>query len=192
MTQSFRIHIEKFVGKFSEQEWTSILSFYNLMEVDKKEILQEMNTPCNRIYFVIQGCLRSFFVKSNGVEQTTDFAIENWWITDNLAFEQKQDSAFTIQAVEKTSVFYITYDNLQQLMAKHSVMQRYYRLVYQRAYGAAQYRIKYLYEYSREELYFHFEECFPEFIQRIPQYLIASYLGFSPEYLSEIKKKRVS
>lgn len=192
MTQSFRIHIEKFVGKFSEQEWTSILSFYNLMEVDKKEILQEMNTPCNRIYFVIQGCLRSFFVKSNGVEQTTDFAIENWWITDNLAFEQKQDSAFTIQAVEKTSVFYITYDNLQQLMAKHSVMERYYRFVYQRAYGAAQYRIKYLYEYSREELYFHFEERFPEFIQRIPQYLIASYLGFSPEYLSEIKKKRVS
>lgn len=192
MTQSLRIHIEKIIGPVSEEDWTSIRSFYVLQEVKKKEILQEMNTPCSRLYFVIKGCLRSFFIKNNGVEQTTDFAIENWWMTDNIAFQQKQNSTFTIQSVEKATLLYIAYDNLQLLLEKHPVIERYYHSIYQRAYGAAQYRIKYLYEYSREELYFHFEQHFPEFIQRIPQYLIASYLGFSPEYLSEIRKKRVS
>ncbi len=192
MTQSFREHIEKFIDKLSDDEWTAILSFYEPKEVKKKEVLQEGNTPCNCLYFVIKGCLRSFYIKKNGVEQTTDFAIENWWITDNMAFEQKKNSAFSIQAVEKTIVLLITYKKFQLLIDQHPIMERYYRFVYQRAYAAAQYRIKYLYEYSREELYFHFEEHFPSFIQRIPQYLIASYLGFSPEYLSEIKKKRIS
>jgi ribosomal protein L10 len=71
-------------------------------------------------------------------------------------------------------------------------MERYFRFIYQRAYAASQMRFKYLYEFSKEEFYQHLNENYPEFIQRIPQYLIASFLGFTPEYLSEIRKKKRS
>lgn len=68
-------------------------------------------------------------------------------------------------------------------------LKRYFRLVLQRAYAASEFRIKFLYHFTREELYHHFSLHFPEFVQRIPQYMLASYLGFTPEYLSEIRKK---
>jgi len=68
-------------------------------------------------------------------------------------------------------------------------MERYFRFVYQRAYAAAQLRVKYLFSLSKEEFYRDMVVKYPEFVQRVPQYLIASYLGFTPEYLSEIRKK---
>nr|WP_316931080.1 hypothetical protein [Chryseobacterium oranimense] len=82
-------------------------------------------------------------------------------------------------------------DNQQQelLLKKHPVMERYFRMIYQRAYAASERRIRYLYEMSREELYVHFSTMYPWFIQRIPQYLIASFLNLTPEYLSEIRAK---
>ena len=71
-------------------------------------------------------------------------------------------------------------------------MERYFRFIYQRAYAAAQLRIKYLFDYSKEEFYHSFKSKHPEFVQRIPQYLLASFLGFTPEYLSELRKKNRS
>lgn len=189
---NFKMHLEKFIGQLTKEEIETILSYFEIITVKKKELLQEADKLCDKLFFVEQGCLRSYYMKANGVEQTIDFAIENWWLTDNMAFEHKSNSGFYIQSVEKSLVLTITKDKFSALLVSHPIMEKYYRQVFQRAYAAAQYRLKYLYEFSREELYFHFEERFPEFIQRIPQYLMASYLGFSPEYLSEIKKKRFS
>jgi ADP-heptose:LPS heptosyltransferase len=64
-------------------------------------------------------------------------------------------------------------------------------MVLQHAYAAAQMRIRFQYDMSREALYHHFSSAFPEFVQRVPQYMLASYLGFTPEYLSEIRKTKV-
>ena len=71
-------------------------------------------------------------------------------------------------------------------------MERYFRKIHQRAHGASQFRIRCQYDLSREELYRHLMSLYPEFVQRIPQYLLASYLGFTPEYLSEIRAKKLS
>ena len=71
-------------------------------------------------------------------------------------------------------------------------MERYFRSVHQRAHAAYQFRVKSLYQMSREELYLSFSKRYPGFVQRVPQYLLASFLGLTPEYLSEIKSKRLS
>ena len=194
MNTSLRLiqHIEQFTGPIELRERDAILSYFTFQKALKKQDLQEANKPCDTLCFVIQGCMRSYYIKPTGLEQTVDFAIENWWLTDYLAFEQRKPSSFYLQAVEPTMLYCINSQNYQVLLAAHPIMEKYFRLLFQKAYGAAQYRLKFLYEFSREELYFHFEEQFPTFVQRIPQYLLASYLGFSPEYLSEIKKKRFS
>jgi len=70
-------------------------------------------------------------------------------------------------------------------------MERYFRIVMQRAVAATQLRNKYLYEMSKEEFYQHFSTSFPEFVQRVPQYMIASYLGLTPQYVSELRKKKL-
>ncbi|WP_223815814.1 hypothetical protein [Adhaeribacter rhizoryzae] len=78
------------------------------------------------------------------------------------------------------------------MLHQHPKLERYFRMIYQRAYAASQMRIKYLYDLSREELFYHFLDHYPDFVQRIPQYLLASFLGFTPEYLSEIRSKKRS
>ena len=70
-------------------------------------------------------------------------------------------------------------------------LERYFRIIMQRAVAASQLRIKYMSELSKEEFYIHFCTSFPEFVQRVPQYMIASYLGLTPEYVSELRKKNL-
>ena len=188
MAESFKKHIEKFV-RISDEEFLDVLSFFQTQAVRKKENLLMEGSVCKYHYFVLKGCLRKFFVNEKGMEQTTEFAIENWWMTDNLAYERRLPTEFYIQAVEKSEVLKIDYSSQERLLTAFPKMERYFRFVYQRAFAASQMRIKYLYDLSKEEFFHHFNKGFPEFVQRIPQHLIASYLGFTPEYLSEIRKK---
>lgn len=186
--ETFKAHLDKFIT-INDEEFSSVLSFFKVSEVKKKQDLILSGEICRSIYFVQKGCLRKFFINEKRVEQTTEFAIENWWMTDTFAYERQGKSSFTIQAVEPSVILMIDLQAQEELLKKHPVMERYFRMVYQRAYAAAERRIRYLYEMSREELYIHFSTQYPWFIQRIPQYLIASFLGFTPEYLSEIRAK---
>ncbi len=130
-----------------------------------------------------------FFINEKGVEQTTQFAIENWWIADYMSYQSQGASDFCIQTVEKSDLMVIDFHEQERLMMDFPAMERYFRMVYQKANAASQMRVKFMYDYSKEDQYRHFTNSFPEFTQRIPQYLLASYLNFTPEYLSEIRKK---
>lgn len=188
MSEIFQNHIKKFT-KISDEELSDILAFFHIQNVSKKSNLLVEGKVCKHHYFVLKGCLRKFFVNEKGIEQTTEFAIEKWWMTDIIAFEHQLPSAFYIQAVENSEILRIDNDSQEKLLIQFPELERYFRFIYQRAFAASQMRIKYLYEFSKEDFYHHFNKHFPEFVQRIPQHLIASFLGFTPEYLSEIRKK---
>ncbi|MDM1294175.1 Crp/Fnr family transcriptional regulator [Sphingobacterium sp. N143] len=190
MLEIFKAHLAKFIV-IDEAAFEGILKYFKTTSVAKKENLLEEGQICRYHYFVLNGILRKFFVNEKGVEQTTEFAIENWWLTDNIAYEHKLVTSFYIQAVEKTDLLYISQENQEKLLMEFPVMERYFRYVYQRAYAAAQMRVKYLFSLSKEEFYRDLSRKYPEFVQRVPQYLIASFLGFTPEYLSEIRKKLI-
>lgn len=187
-TEIFKSHLEKFI-ELNEEEFAGISAFFRLANFKKKENLLVEGQICKSHYFVLKGCLRKFFINEKGIEQTTEFAIENWWMTDNMAYEHKLPTEFYIQAVEHSEVLLIDSTSQEKLLAEFPKMERYFRFIYQRAYAASQIRFKYLYEFSKEEFYLHFRKTQPQFVQRIPQYLIASYLGFTPEYLSELRNK---
>jgi CRP-like cAMP-binding protein len=191
MSEILKKHLEKFI-QINEEEFLEIDAFFKTITVQKKENLLIEGAICKSHFFVLEGCLRKFFINEKGIEQTTEFAIENWWITDNIAYEHGLATSFYIQAVENSKIISIDRDAQEQLLEKFPKMERYFRFIYQRAYAASQMRIKYLYDFSKEEFYEHLCKSQPEFVQRIPQYLIASFLGFSPEYLSEIRKKKRS
>lgn len=191
MSGQFKAHINKFV-KISDEEFNDIIQFFQLKKTGKKENLLDEGEVCKSNYFVLKGILRKFFINEKGIEQTTEFAIENWWMTESFSYLNQSKTEFYIQAVEKTELLLLGREQQEKLLNQHPVMEKYFRCVYQKAYAAAQMRIKYLYDFSREELYHFFREKQPEFLQRVPQYLIASYLGFTPEYLSEIRRKSIS
>jgi CRP-like cAMP-binding protein len=182
-------HIEKVAGIKVANE-AILPQFFKPVFAKKKENLLEADRLCSSLFFVVKGCLRLFFIDEKGVQHTTQFAIENWWLTDFLAFHNQKVTGFYIQAVEPTEALVINLAQYEQLLEHLPALERYFRIIYQRGYGASQMRMKYNHDMSREELYKSFASQYPGFIQRIPQYLLASFLGFTPEYLSELRKKR--
>jgi CRP-like cAMP-binding protein len=182
-------HIQTITGNLAVDS-EAILSFFKTKTFRKKDFLQEQDERCLSYFFVVKGCLRLFFVDDNGVEQTIQFALENWWMTDLNAFRSARKSAYTIQALEETEVLTITAPNYELILAEFPVMQHYFRLIYERAYAASLLRIQMISRMPKPEFYELFQSKYPEFMQRIPQKILASFLGFTPEYLSELRKKR--
>ena len=182
-------HIRKFVP-LSDADAEILATLIHHKTVSNKTILSRAGDVCHEKYFVIKGCLRLFIHTDQGTEQIIQFAIDNWWMTDYMSFEMQKPSTFTIQAVESSQLLVITKAQLEELLMKVPTLERYFRLIVERAYSASLTRIHFIYNQSGEERYKHFSRLFPEFIQRVPQYMLASYLGFTPEFLSKIRAKR--
>jgi CRP-like cAMP-binding protein len=189
--QQLLTHIGKFLS--IQPDHTRLIGqFFQHKTYKKKELLLTEGERCFEKFFIIKGCVQLCYLKQNGAEQTIDFAIEDWWTSDFTAFPNGDVSQFSIRAVEDTEVLCISADSQRQLLKNVPEMEAYFHIVFQWAYAASQMRLRYLYEFSKEELYQHFLEHFPDFTQRVPQYLLASFLGFTPEYLSELRKKLLS
>ena len=182
-------HITSYVA-FSKEELSEIILFFDSHTYNKKETLLYVEKKCDKLFFVAKGCLQLYFIDSLGNKKTSQFALENWWLTDFLAFQQQEHSNFYIETVEKSMVLSITFSKCQELLNRFPKMEKYFRFIYETAYGAALLRLKYANSLSKEEMYFMFRDSFPEFANRVPQYLLASFLGLTPEYLSEIKRKK--
>lgn len=183
-----RQHIRRYC-QISDAELSAMAPYFSLQTFRKRELLLKEEERCDRMFFVEKGCVCVFFTKDNGQEQVVDFAIEQWWTTDFGAFLSHSKSRLGIKAVEPCTVLVLTRTSKDKLLRDFPQMEQYFRTIAEKAYSAAQHRIRLLYELSREQAYFYFRDKFPEFVQRVPQYLLASFLGFTPEYLSEIRKR---
>lgn len=192
MSESILInHIKTYLA-LSEKELSEIVLFFDCHSYSKKETLLFAEKQCDKLFFVEKGCLQLYFIDSIGNKKTSQFAIENWWLTDFLAFQHQKKSSFYIETVEKSKLLSISFSKYQELLDKFPKMEKYFRSIYETAYGSALMRLKYANSLSKEEMFFMFRDNFPEFVQRVPQYLLASFLGLTPEYLSEIKRKQFS
>lgn len=183
-------HIRKFVG-LTDSEVQVLNQYIKSHKLKKKAYLLHEGKICRDLYFVEKGCLRMFFINKKTVEQITQFALDGWWISDYFSFMDETPSDYFIQAIEKSEIVSIDKSRFDELLVKLPQLERYFRLIMQKTLAATQLRTKYLNEMSKEEFYLHFSTSFPGFIQRVPQYMIASYLGLTPEYLSELRKKKL-
>jgi len=185
----FITHIRRYVD-LSNDDVLILEKYFQPIELKRREYLLREGEVCRCNYFVEKGCLRMFFNNDKMAEQTTQFAIENWWLSDYFSFARQTSSEYAIQAVEKSVVVAIDYQLQDKLFNEVPQMERYFRIMMQRALSASQLRVKMIYQLSKEEMYRHFNLSYPQFFQRVPQYMIASYLGLTPEYMSELRKKK--
>lgn len=181
-------HIRKQVA-LSDVDVLNLNKYVKKTELKRKEFLVKEGQICRSLYFVKKGCLRMYFINNKSAEQITQFALDGWWMADYFSFMGNKPSEYFIQTVEKSEILSIDIAIFEELLKELPQMERYFRIIMQRALAASQQRIKYMYELSKEEFYIHFSTSFPEFMQRVPQYMIASYLGLTPEYVSELRKK---
>lgn len=156
-------------------------------EIKKKDFLLQKGQYCKYHNFILKGCFRSFFIDNKGAEKILNFGVENWWITDFDSFATSHCAEIAIQAIEDSVVLSITKEDLDKLLGHSLEMNRYFRILTEKVRVADQRRMQYMFNMSGKELYDFFCLNFPEFVQRIPLYMLASYFNFTPEFLSKVR-----
>lgn len=189
-SQRLEQHIRKFVS-LSEDEALTLHRYFKTIELPQKRTLLKEGQICRSMFFVQKGCLRMFYINNKMSEQIMQFAIEGWWLADHISFLENMPSEYCIQTIEMSEVLALDKDSYNQLLMELPQMETYFRITMQKTVAANQHRSKLQFQMSKEEFYFHFCTSFPEFVQRVPQYMIASYLGLTPEYVSELRKKKL-
>ncbi|MFY0689367.1 MAG: Crp/Fnr family transcriptional regulator [Cyclobacteriaceae bacterium] len=182
-------HITRFV-KLNSEDIRLLERVCSQHSFPSKATMIEHGNVCHAAHFVIRGCFRTYFVHKSGIEKTVHFAIEDWWITDYDSFLNQKPSQLNIQSIENCETIKITRQGWQEIHEKSYHLSRYFQIIMEKTFVAAQRRIHFMFNLSGEELYDVFMARNPDFANRVPQYMLASYLGFTPEFMSRIRKKK--
>ncbi len=139
--------------------------------------------------FVLSGCLKTFYIDNDGQEHIVMFAVENWWTADMSSFITQTPADYNIQCLENAVLAQIYYEDIELLYQQIPKLERFFRIIIQKAYIASQKRLINNFSLSAKERYLKFRENYPQIEQRVPQYMIASYLGITKEFLSKIRSQ---
>lgn len=160
-----------------------------LKKLRKKQYLLQEGDVCKFIAFIEKGALRQFSVDENGNERIIQFGLEGWTISDLYSFLTDEIATYNIDALEDAEVVLISKSAHQDLLLKVPKYETYTRLQITGAYIAMQRRLTSIISSPVEERYSGFIELYPDIVQRVPQHMIASYMGLQPETLSRIRRR---
>lgn len=181
-------YISEYVS-LTEEEQSVLVSKFRIRKFLKGHFVVQNGDVSQHENFVLSGCLKKFYIDDNGEEHVVFFAVENWWMTDLGSFITQTPAELNVQCLENSVLAQIHYNELQQLYSEVPKLERFFRLIIQKAFVAAQKRIIDNFSLSATERYLKFRERYPNIEQRVPQYLIASYLGITKEFLSKIRSQ---
>lgn len=181
-------HIEEVV-QLSSLERKLVLDAFHPRTLKKREILLFQGDTSTHMRFIAEGCLRSYYLDDDAKEHILQFGIEGWWVNDLYSYLTQTPARYFIQAIEASKVLQVHRDTLEDLFHQVPAMERFFRIKIQSAYVALQERTTKSMSESAEQRYFEFREKYRAIEQRVPQYMIASYLGITPEHLSTIRQK---
>lgn len=154
----------------------------------KNEIMLRQGDLCSHTFFVQKGLLRAYTINENGKEHTLQFAPENWFISDRSGTLFNDISMQFIEAVEETETILIQLETFDKLAKLSDEFQRFNIFLLHNHIRQLQKRINQLLSATAEARYMSFIEMYPDIIQRVPQWMVASYLGITPESLSRVRK----
>jgi len=147
---------------------------------------------CQYSAFIVKGAMRQYLIDKRGVEHIVRFGIENWWMSDRESFMMLTPSQYNIDAVEDCDLLVTSNEQVTNLIARSPMFLKVTHELDKRSYITSHDRIQAAISYSAEERFVHLMKTYPEFLQRFPQNMIASYLGISPETLSRVRKQALS
>lgn len=179
--------IQSFI-KLSAKEEKLIPTLFREIELDAGEYLLEEGKICKFIAFIVKGLLR-FYTNDEGEEKTGYFSSENEFLSYYPSFLTQTPSDKYIQALEPTKLLVINYERLQYLYENVQEGERFGRLAIEQVYLSAIKQLDSFYTDPPEKRYQQFLNTYPNLVQRIPQYYIASYVGIKPPSLSRIRKR---
>ena len=188
-----KTQIQNYLNRYTAFLDEEVNTFYNHLSsktFQKKEFLLKEGDVCKHKYFLIKGLVRVFNIDNKGHENIIHFGIENWWVTSLESFITEKPSLVYIQALEETTVLTINKTDLEKTYSSIPKLERVFRITTENMLIAIERKNEFYIKMSSKERYDFFIKTLPSFAQRVPQYMIASYLDITPEYLSELRKNK--
>jgi CRP-like cAMP-binding protein len=174
---------------FTDGQFEEVKKLFTSKTVAKGKILLHAGELCQHSNFVVKGCLRSYVIDKNGKEHIIQFAPENWWISDLNSFNKQEPAMFFIDAIEDSEILMNERGFNEKLAAILPQSVEMFQTLTQNSFRAMQKRLVSHLSETAEERYLEFVKTYPTLALRVPQKMIASYIGVAPESLSRIRKE---
>ncbi len=188
--EALRTYINQYSSStLSDADFIIVRSALTPKKLRRRQYLLQAGEVCKYFGFVLKGALRQYSVDEKGVEHILQFSVENWWVGDRESFVMLTPSKYNIDALEDCELLLITNAQLQELLRTVPAIALLVRELDQRNFIATQKRLYASISYSAEERYEELLKQHPDYLQRFPQHMIASYLGISPETFSRVRHK---
>ncbi|KQT23277.1 Crp/Fnr family transcriptional regulator [Chryseobacterium sp. Leaf405] len=162
---------------------------YEVKKIQKNQFLLQYGEVCRYIYFVEKGLLKMYSIDKNGKEHIIQFAPESWLTSDRSSLYFNEKSIYYIEAVEDSEVLLLHPDFINNLIGEFPNSLEKSDILLQKHIKNLQDRINSLLGETAEERYMKFIKMYPDLLLRVPQWMIASYLGITPESLSRVRKE---
>jgi CRP-like cAMP-binding protein len=175
--------------QLTKEEEAQIKNYLTPKKLRRKQYLLQEGDVCKHIAFVEKGLLRAYSIDNNGDEHIIQFAPEGWTISDLYSFLTGESATYNIDAIEDSELILINKAANEELLQEMPKYETFTRLNITGAYIAMQRRLTSIISASLEDRYAAFTSLYPNIVQRVPQHMIASYMGLTPETLSRIRKR---
>jgi CRP-like cAMP-binding protein len=190
MLDVFKTYLSNRIA-ISDEGFERIISVAKIKKLRKKQYLLQEGEIWKYNAFILSGLVRVYRVDNQGEEHILNFAKENWWTGDRSSLYSGIPSNLNIDAVEPSEVLLIEKDAFDQISLEIPALNAMAYDIIQKSFIASQERILNSKTFTAEEKYHDFSSRYPDFTVRIPQHMIASFLGISKETLSRVKNQKV-
>lgn len=182
-------YISRYVD-LTDDEVNQLTPFFKIKKVKKRQFIVQPGFVCRHKSYVVKGAFRAYLVDNQGKEHTLAFAIEDWWISDYSSLIYQEPATLFVEALEDSVLIQIDFNDEQTFLKEIPKMEKFERIITQRSLAFQQKRLLSNFTKTAEERYDEFMSKYSAIANRVPQYALASYLGFSTEYLSKIRNRK--
>lgn len=191
MDRSILSHITRHVT-LTRAEEDFFISILLPVKLKQGEFVEKAGEVTYNFIHVNAGCLMTYFTDKEGNDQVIQFATSGWWTGDLHSLTTQQPSIYTTRALADSEILLLPNVRMEELLERYPVFERYFRIMFQNSLVTHQNRIIEAFAFTAEDRYTNFQKKYPQLEQFVPLKYIASYLGMTPEFLSKIRRKRMS
>jgi CRP-like cAMP-binding protein len=187
---SLLANISRYV-QLTEEETKKLVSIIRTVRVKKRQFIIQPDFVCQYRSYILQGAFKVYYLDTQGKEHTVSIGIEDWFVTDFYSYITQTPATNYAEALEDSIILQMKYEDIEALCKEIHALSEYFRLTTEKAFAYSRRRVISNISKTAEERYFEYLNKYPTIVNRVPQYVLASYLGMSAEFLSKIRARQL-